>query len=406
MNAATDRDRRRPLAWLLIPLILSAPLAAAEADGNQPAGIPSGPYLQNLTPNSVTITWADNTLCKGLVDYGESKDKLDRQLPATVVNPQDEKPWNGYQQEVTIGGLEPGRIYYYRVTSTPNDGGQALSSDLGSLATPTSDEKAFTFAVIADTHDYRNASDLAARLHDEQPHFILHAGDYNKAKTGLFPPYRSVLQRIPIYFARGNHDSVAKHQQFVAMPGPGNDLYYSFRRGNALFLSVDTNDHKGLVKGGRQYQWLEGELKDSEDAWKFVFLHHPVYSAYRGEMDAGLDEARQLFEKYKVDVVFQGHMHHYDRSYPLREQKPVSRADGGVTYITASGACGGYEKFPHPHRLWFIAKQWRGEPFVGLCTVNDKHAMIQFVTAKGLLFDSLELRARQAGRDLRVEPNR
>jgi len=62
--------------------------------------------------------------------------------------------------------------------------------------------------------------------------------------------------------------------------------------------------------------------------------------------------------------------------------------------ITASGACGGNEQFPHPHRLWFIARQWRGEPFVGLCTINGREASIQFVTAGGLLFDTLELKAR------------
>ena len=111
-------------------------------------------------------------------------------------------------------------------------------------------------------------------------------------------------------------------------------------------------------------------------------------------MEPGLDDERQLLEKYRVDVVFQGHMHHYDRSYPLRSQKPVSRDDGSVTYITASGACGGYEKFPHPHRLWFIARQWRGAPFVGLCSVNGKRVSIKFVTAEGLLFDTLELIAR------------
>lgn len=397
---ASTMTRRITLSSACLLVSLASPAAGAGSDAvpkpntAEPTTIPAGPYLQNLTSNSVTIMWADRTLCEGSVAYGESKDTLDKHLPAKVMNPQDKKPWNGYQQEVTIDGLAPGRTYHYRVTSKPAAGGKAVSSVLSSFATPPAGEKSFTFAVIADTHAYKNAPDVASRLSDEQPHLILLAGDYNKAQAGLFQPYRSVLQRIPIYFARGNHDSVAKQQQFVAMPGPGKDLYYSFRRGNALFISVDTNDHrKGLKKGGAQYQWLDSELKNSKDTWKFVFQHFPIYSAYGGKMDPRLDEVRQLFEKYNVDVVFQGHMHNYDRSYPLRGRKVVAPGKG-VVYITASGACGGYEKFPHPHRLWFIAKQWRGEPFVGLCTVNDKHATIQFVTAKGLLFDSLELRAK------------
>ena len=47
-----------------------------------------------------------------------------------------------------------------------------------------------------------------------------------------------------------------------------------------------------------------------------------------------------------------------------------------------------------PHRPWFIARQWRGAPFLGLCVVNGDHATIQFMTAEGLLFDSLKLRAK------------
>jgi outer membrane protein assembly factor BamB len=111
------------------------------------------------------------------------------------------------------------------------------------------------------------------------------------------------------------------------------------------------------------------------------------------KVDVRLDEERKLLEKYNVDVVFQGHMHNYDRTFPLRDQKPVAPGKG-VVYITASGACGGYEKFPHPHRPWFIARQWRGAPFLGMCTVNGKHATIQFTTAAGLLFDSLKLQAK------------
>ena len=54
-----------------------------------------------------------------------------------------------------------------------------------SFCTPKPDEASFSFAVIADTHQSMHAPALAARLYDEQPHFILHAGDYNKTMGGL-----------------------------------------------------------------------------------------------------------------------------------------------------------------------------------------------------------------------------
>ncbi len=389
----TPEGIRRRLAWFGIPLLLfvsvAAPLPADEREDDPPVNIPWGPYLQNLTPTGVTFMWTANTPNEGVVEYGETNDNLDRRVPAKAVLPDE-----NCRQEATLRGLQPSKIYYYRVKSMPTDGREPVSSELGSFATPDPEATAFSFGVIADTHQSMHAPALASRLYDEQPHFILHAGDYNKTMGGLLQPYSDVLRRIPIYFARGNHDH--RHEQWVSMPGPGSDRFYSFRWGNALLIAVDTEDRKGngLKADGEQYQWLERELAKSKDTWRFVFQHIPVYSAYRGGMESSLDELRGLFEKYAVDVVFQGHMHHYDRSFPLRDQKPVSRAEGGVTYVTASGACGGYEKFPHPHRLWFIAKQWRGAPFYGTCAVNGRQATIQFQTADGLLFDTLELTAR------------
>jgi len=389
MVSKTVRAIALALACLLAACVSGGLAAgAAQKPAAEPVTIPWGPYLQNLTPKSVTVVWTANAPNAGLVDYGLSATRLDQHAESRLGTRQA-----GQAQEVTITGLEPGKVYYYRVTSKAADGREAASSDVGSFATPIPGVRAFTFAVIADTHQSRHAPALAQRLLDEQPHFLLLACDYNKTMDGLLLPYREVLRGIPVYFARGNHDSVARHRQFVAMPGPGDELYYSFRWGNALFIAVDTNDIKGLAKGGRQCQWLENELKNSRDTWRFVFQHFPVYSAWCGRMDPRLDDERQLLEKYDVDVVFQGHMHNYDRSYPLRDRKAVAPGEG-VVYITASGGCGGYERFPHPHRPWFIAKQWRGEPFVGLCTINDKRATIQFVTARGLLFETVELHAR------------
>ena len=98
-----------------------------------------------------------------------------------------------------------------------------------------------------------------------------------------------MLRRVPIYFARGSHDH--RYDQWVCMPGPGNDRYYAFCRGNALFIAVDTEDRKGngLTTDGEQYQWLENELKNSRDTWEVVFEHIPVYSAYHGQMESRLD---------------------------------------------------------------------------------------------------------------------
>lgn len=357
---------------------------SADADSTGKAlAIAWGPFLQNLTPQSVTVLWTAGATTEGVLEYGESKNQLEQRLISPL----------GKDHQITIPNLKPGKTYYYQVSSTSQDGRSTATSTIGSFATPLDDAEHFSFAILGDTHQYSRAAELADRIRDEAPHFVLHLGDRNPSiVAGLLRPYGEVMQRLPMYLARGNHDSVEKQQQFSAMPGPGNELYYSFRWGNARFFCVDTNDRRGLKKDGQHYKWLEDELSATRETWKFVFQHIPVYSAWDGRMNRNLDDERALLEKHNVHVVFQGHMHNYDRSYPLRDNKVVK--EDGVIYVTASGGCGGQEKFPHPHRPWFIAKQWRGEPFIGMCTLSESRATIQFMTSKGLLFDTLELRAR------------
>jgi len=363
----------------------------------EPLKIVWGPYLQNVTPRSVTLLWTAGEATEGVVEFEAGEPKLPRitgpgkqfiPLPKEKYAQRKASPLSK-DHEVTLTGLEPGKVYSYRVMSKRSGGGAPAASTVDSFCTTPENVKHFTFAIIGDTHAYRKSREIAGRLFDESPRFILHVGDYNRVLSGLLKPYAAVMRRYPMYFARGNHDSVKKQKQFVSMPGEGKDLYYSFRWGNARFIAVDTNDRKGIKKGGEQYKWLENELKTTKEKWRFVFQHHPIYSAWGGKMDPKFDDERQLLEKYCVHVVFQGHMHNYDRSFPLRDKKVV-RSDG-VIYITASGACGAQEWFPHPHRPWFVARQWRGESFIGLCNVNGSKAVIQFMTSKGMLFDTISL---------------
>ena len=373
------------LVLLLLPAMIVAPLLADDSTDSAPVSIAWGPILQEPAPNSVTIIWATNTPNQGAVVYGLNKNRMDQRQDAPGETPG--------RNVLTLTNLEPGTKYYYRVVSTPLDGKPAVESETASVVTPQSEYRHFTFAIQGDVHQSDCAGELAELLQDQAPDFILDLGDRSPSMVGgLFRPYRAVLQTTPIYFARGNHDPESKQAQICTMPGPGAPSYYAFTRGNARFFCVFATDKKDLVEGSEQYKWLETELKNCKETWRFVFQHIPVYSSHRDGLSRALDDERALLEKYNVHAVFQGHMHHYDRTFPLRDNQVVS--EGGVTYITVSGSCGGSYPFNHRNRARFIAKRFRGAPFIGMCAVNDKTASFQFITSKGLLFDSLELTAR------------
>ena len=81
--------------------------------------------------------------------------------------------------------------------------------------------------------------------------------------------------------------------------------------------------------------------------WKFVIMHRPTYNLGGHRVAWGKDVWSDLFRENKIDVVFAGHSHLYERFYPLR---PMSKPDAWpVTYITTGGAGASlYEAIENP----------------------------------------------------------
>lgn len=134
-------------------------------------------------------------------------------------------------------------------------------------------------------------------------------------------PYALLLQAgVQFQAALGNHDRPENRD--YAPYNMGGQRYYSFTRASTRFVVLDTN-----LMDPAQLAWFDATLATASEPWKIVYFHHPLYS--NGGRHGSNVELRVVLEpllvKHRVQVVFAGHEHIYER---LKPQK-------GVTHFVA-----------------------------------------------------------------------
>ena len=274
-----------------------------------------------------------------------------------------------------VPGDTPGRLFDYRVRR----GGVPVFE--ARARAPWTEEHPHRFVVFgdggADTWEQRAVAYQTALA---RPDFVLITGDLVYYKGSFFeylhhffPIYNSdqaspragapLLRSTLVLAAAGNHDlierdldrcpdglaffllwslplngpigtlgaantpvlkgSLARQRTFLDLAGPAYPRManYSFDYGGAHWTVLDTNAYADWTDPEIR-AWLARDLTSSaarNAAWRFVAFHQPPFQSAKEHADEQWTRVLvDLFEKSGVDLVFCGHIHNYQRTYPLR----------------------------------------------------------------------------------------
>ncbi len=299
-------------------------------------------YLTNVSTNSVYVNLKTLLPSVVTVKYAKSSDYVKN---AKFTNSVVESGANIYHH-IELKMLEPNTKYTY-VVNAVNPVTGTLSGEISSFVTIPLDDtlKSFSFVVYGDTRTFQLRNKIvcdAIAKDPAKPRFVFNIGDLTMDGRVMSNWNRflwaihDLARQIPYYPILGNHEynSSYFYDAFPLPKGGGtdNEEWYSFNYGPVHIVVLDADVilmEKNPEKMQEQTNWLVKDLKANENAkFKIVLFHQPFWTNTTDE--TGNPELvkywKDVFEKYGVNIVFNGHYHAYERFLV-----------NGINYVTTAG---------------------------------------------------------------------
>lgn len=318
-----------------------------------------------------------------------------------------------------INNLQPKTLYMYRVGQ-----GEYWSEWFQTKTAGQTPGEQFSFIYLGDPQNGlktlwpRVIREAYAKAPDAK--LIMYAGDIvnrglNDHEWGeIFYGGSFIHSTIPGMMSPGNHEhadnaagvneltSFWRPQFTLPENGPAGleeTCYYSDIQG-VRFISLNS---QAIWFGGEMMQkemdWLEELLKNNPNRWTCVVFHHPVYSVKANRDNENLRVNFQpIFNKYKVDLVLQGHDHAYGRgmkNIPMPGKKELS----GTMYVVSMSGSKMYEE----NKQEWMDKSGGNEQLYQIITVDGDKLSYKSYKATGEIFDAFELIKQKKGNNKLVE---
>jgi 3',5'-cyclic AMP phosphodiesterase CpdA len=279
--------------------------------------------------------------------------------------------------------LVPGQEFHYRLLKAGKPVFDATAR------ARKSNGQAFRFALFGDCGQGTPSENaIAYQAYLSKPDFVFIPGDIvygsgriSEYRTKFFPNYNAdepspangapLLRSIPFIAAPGNHDTAlanylrfpdalayflywdqplngpvappnaakaghtltgSKDAQPIFLAGAGprypRMANFSFDYGNSHWTVLDANTYVDWSNPSLR-DWLTKDLAAAQSAtWRFVAFHQPGFNSSKEHFtEQQMRPLAPIFEAGHVDIVFSGHVHNYQRSFPLTFV-PAAQPDG------------------------------------------------------------------------------
>lgn len=325
------------------------------------------PYLQNVTPNSIYVSWKTNANSETIVEYGSDASNLNVTLTGnTNVFTDSGYPGNYYYHSAKLTNLTPNTKYYYKIRTGTSESAVYSFKTLPNPGEAATADGHIRFLIMGDNQlknepRYDSLVSAAKRKIKEKWGDALSPDDNitmtfmvgDQVDVGTLDHYenvhfkknRGLSGNVPIQTTVGNHEtygtlgmnSYYSHFFMSELSYQGissnTENYYAQQAGNVLFISM-SSEHTGAT----QYAWLQQVLAAAENDttvdWIFSLSHRPYQAEqYVGDISNWVRQTAvpllTTSDKYIMHIGAHHHLYHRGQ---LKNAQAYQIISGGTAW--------------------------------------------------------------------------
>ncbi|XP_030532445.1 purple acid phosphatase 22-like [Rhodamnia argentea] len=309
---------------------------------------PQQVHISLAGSDHMRVTWVtEDHKAHSIVEYGTAPGQYTTMIRGNHTSYTYFFYSSGKIHHVKIGPLEPATTYYYRCGGS----GPEFSFKMPPSTFP------IEFAVVGDLGQTEWTNSTLKHVESKDYDVFLLPGDlsYADSQQPLWDSFGRLVEPIasrrPWMVTEGNHEieifPIIYPHGFKAynarwrMPyeesGSESNLYYSFDVAGDGIHIIMLGSYTKFGSDSAQYKWLQHDLAKIDrktTPWVIVLLHAPWYNtntAHQGEGESMRKAMEELLCGARVDLVFAGHVHAYERFTRIYDNEADSC---GPVYVT------------------------------------------------------------------------